>query len=154
MSRRAFAILPRAVGFFAGAVTVSRWRRLLALVAVLASAGGATFMVMPRAGARHRASPSAMRARLPLAAWGPVSLTLGRDDQAYRAVRAGDGFVARNPRQSVTAQFSARGVNVQSGSLTLGLRLRAYGYVDALRAVAPVQPTARSTIGCCTATNS
>jgi hypothetical protein len=89
-------------------------------------------------------SRSAASARVPVAAWGLVSGALGRTDPAYRAAGAGAGFVVRNPRQRLRAEFSRAGVTVRSGQALLGLRLRGYGYGygSSLRGLAAVAPTA------------
>ena len=79
---------------------------------------------------------------MPVAAWGPVSGALGRNDPAYRAAGAGAGFVVRNPRQRLRAEFSSPGVSVRSGQALLGLRLSGYGYGGSLRGLAAVAPTA------------
>jgi hypothetical protein len=93
---------------------------------------------------RDHVSRVAASARLPLAAWGPVSGALGRDDPTYRAAGAGAGFVVHNPRQRLRAEFSRAGVSVRSGQALLGLRLRGYGYGGSLRGLAAVAPIARA----------
>lgn len=115
---------------------------LLAGVLAVSVAVGALFLVVPERGASRHVSPSAPRARLPLAAWGPVSRALGGDDPAYRATTAGAGLAVHNPRQRLTARFSSAGLSIQSRSLRLGLRLRGVGYGNDLRLVGQVSPTA------------
>lgn len=83
-------------------------------------------------------------AKLPLAAQGPVSRILGRDDPSYRAVRTKGGVSLRNPRQHLDAFFARRGVLIRSGRASLGLSLRRYGYGRWLRAVAAVAPVAQA----------
>ncbi len=73
-----------------------------------------------------------------------MSRTLGRDNPAYRAGRAGAGFIARNPKQQLGAQFSSVKVSIRSGRALLGVRLSGYGYGDRLRAMGAVAPTARA----------
>lgn len=89
------------------------------------------------AGVRHRVG-----ATLPPGAEGPVCRALGRDDPAYRAVPVAGGFALRNPRQHLRARFDRHGVLIRSGLASLGLRLRAWGHGDAVRAVGPVRPLA------------
>ena len=117
----------------------------VALLAVFgASVVAAAVVVIAAAGpvAGDHVSRTAASARVPVAAWGPVSGALGRDDPAYRAAAAGAGFVVRNPRQRLRAEFSRAGVSVRSGQALLGVRLSGYGYGGSLRGLAAVAPTA------------
>ena len=147
--RRAALAVPALPGTYPGqGVSAARWTRpglrLLAILGagVVAAALALAVTVTASPVAREHVSRSAASSRLPVAAWGPVSGALGRDDPAYRAAGAGAGFVARNPRQRLQARFSAAGVSVQSGQALLGLRLSGYGYGGSLRALAAVAPTA------------
>ena len=69
-----------------------------------------------------------------MAAQGPVSAALGRDEPAYR-VR---GLRAVNPAQRLRVGFTGRGATVASGGARLGMTLSAYGYASAL-APAPAE---------------
>ena len=145
--RRAALAVPALPGTYPGqGVSAARWTRpglrLLALLGAGVVAAAVAVMVAAGPVAREHVSRSAASSRLPVAAWGPVSGALGRDDPAYRAAGAGAGFVVRNPRQRLQARFSAAGVSVQSGQALLGLRLSGYGYGGSLRALAAVAPTA------------
>jgi hypothetical protein len=84
------------------------------------------------------ARPSADR--LPPAARGPVSASLGRADAAYR-VRAGR---ATNPAQSLSLRFSDAGVTLGIRGQTVGIGLSAFGRGDATRSVDPARPRVRA----------
>ena len=47
----------------------------------------------------------------------------------------------RNPHQKLVTRFSTAGVSIRSGTLTVGLQLRGYGYGERVRALAAVAPT-------------
>jgi FG-GAP repeat len=119
----------------------SRRRLLAVLGAALIAAALAGLVAAGRLAGEH-GSRVAVRARVPLAAWGPMSSALGRDDPAYVASPAAGGFVARNPRQKLGAEFLAGGVTVRSGAVVVGMRLQRYGYGSALGTVAAVAPAA------------
>ncbi len=146
--RRAALAAPPVPGAYAGqrppAVRCTRpGARLLAVLGAAVLAAVVVVMVATAGSvAGDHVSGSAASARLPAAAWGPVSGALGRGDPAYRAAGAGAGFVVRNPRQRLQAEFSRAGVSVRSGQALLGLRLRGYGYGSSLRGLAAVAPTA------------
>jgi trimeric autotransporter adhesin len=90
------------------------------------------------------ASPAA-GTKLPLAAEGPVSHILGRDDFSYRAVRAGGGsLVLRNRGQHLSAWFDRRGVLIRSGAEWLRLSLTGYRYGEMWHAVGGVRPRAQA----------
>jgi hypothetical protein len=75
---------------------------------------------------------------LPLAAQGPVSSALGRDQAAYRI----NGLLARNPAQRLSAQFGRSGVSITTGSTRFAISLKGFGRGQTLRALPPVSPTA------------
>ena len=144
MRRAAFAVLSTPAGSSPERVTSFRLarpgaRRLaLLLAAILAAA--LTVATAGSSVSRDRVSRSAASARLPVAAWGPVSRALGADDPAYRAAPAGQGWAVRNPRQKLAARFSTAGVSIRSGAMTArdaAARLRVWQRVRALGAVAP-----------------
>jgi hypothetical protein len=107
---------------------------------------GDTAPVSPAAGAA--AGPAAAHARpqagrpLPVAAWGPLSRALGRDDPAYRAAATARGLTAANPAQRLRAWFAGGGVLVRSGPLAVGLGLRGAGFGPRLAAVPTAAPVA------------
>ena len=112
---------------------------LAALAVVLLAAIGAMVVQSPGSAAPAQRA-SAAPARLPLAARGPVSRALGRDDASYWARRSAGGLQAVNRAQRLRAQFDQGRVLISSGGVWLGLSLRAYGYgaaLQQLRAVAP-----------------
>ncbi len=113
---------------------------LLALALVLGGAGGGQGRARPvaRAGDLSR---SALLS-LPVAARGPVSAALGAGAGSYRVAATVGGFAAANPAQRLRARFGAQGVAVTSGSTSVGLRLRAIGFGQHLRPLAPVAPSA------------
>jgi hypothetical protein len=73
---------------------------------------------------------------LPVAARGPVSSALGRDQAAYRLA----GLLARNPAQGFSAWFGRSGVAITAGSASFEIGLRALGRGSVLRAVPSVAP--------------
>ncbi len=94
--------------------------------------------VAPGARAAVSQAPQMGLGTLSLTAQGPVASALGRADRAYWVRGSG----ARNPAQHLDLGFSAAGATVASGRGRLRLRLSAFGRPDALRAVAPVTPSA------------
>ena len=143
MRRVVFAVIPIAGGGLGVARRVPPGARLLAPLGVAILAAAMTIVATGPA-AREHGVRTASTARLPVAAWGPMSRALGRDDQAYRTTRAGTQLVARNPRQRLRAQFSPIGVSVRSGQLLVGMRPDGYGYGDKLDALRTIAPTARA----------
>ena len=73
---------------------------------------------------------------LPLAARGPVSAALGRDERSYRVL----GLRARNPTQGLGVAFSRAGVTVAAGKTRVHLSLIAYGHGRTLERVGSVAP--------------
>jgi hypothetical protein len=104
--------------------------------------GGGRSSVLPatRAGASSHAGLS----RLPLAAQGTVSATLGAENPAYRVGFSGGGFQAVNPAQRLSARFGRSGIQIGAGSVHLGLSLRAVGYGTSLRAVGAATPRVKA----------
>ena len=92
--------------------------------------------VRSQAPRRSQAPPREGLSSLPLAAQGPVSAALGRDEAAYRIA----GSVARNPAQRFSARFGRSGVAITAGSARFVISMRAYGRGSTLRALAPVSP--------------
>ncbi len=75
-----------------------------------------------------------------------VQQTAYRVEPAKEADSA-TALAARNPEQGLRARFAADGIRVSSlaadaASWELGLKLRGYGYADAIQAVAPAEPVA------------
>jgi hypothetical protein len=100
--------------------------------------GTAVATVLAVAGIALGAPAPAGAARLPVAAQGPVSAALGRDNADYRVV----GLRARNPAQRLRVEFSRAGVAIGSGGARVRVALAAYGYASAVRPVAWVAPVA------------
>ena len=73
---------------------------------------------------------------LPLAARGPVSAALGRDERSYRVL----GLRARNPTQGLGVAFSRAGATVAAGKTRVHLSLIAYGHGRTLERVGSVAP--------------
>jgi phage gpG-like protein len=71
-----------------------------------------------------------------------VSAALGADGSAFRAHASAHGFRASNPAQDMQASFGRRGVQIEAGSLRVGLRFAGIGYGDLLAAVHATAPTA------------
>src|SRR5215831_10794720 len=125
-------------------------RAVVAFVSVLlVGACGVGLVALPGSGPVRlaRSGVAGQRAAgvgLPLAAEGPLSRILGRDDPSYRAVATADGLVLRNRAQGLQAWFGRRAVVVRAGGSWLGLRLTAYGYSGRLRAVRAGVPRAQA----------
>jgi len=83
-------------------------------------------------------------ASLPVAAQGPISAALGRDDSRYRLQANGGSFHAENPQHNLSLNFTRQGVEVRNKDARWGLALRGYGYGNDLRAVRGVAPQAKS----------
>jgi FG-GAP repeat len=75
---------------------------------------------------------------LPVAAQGPVSAALGREQSAYRVL----GLHAENPAQHLHVMFARRGVTVASSGARFTMMLSAYGYGDLLQPLGSVLPHA------------
>jgi hypothetical protein len=73
-----------------------------------------------------------------VAAQGPVSAALGRDEQAYRLT----GLQVANPAQHLRAGFSRRGAMIVSGRARLGMTLSGFGYASALTPLRSINPRA------------
>jgi len=116
-------------------------RRLVvvALAAVLVAATAA-IAVWPHGLAAPLRQVPVATTRLPVAALAPVSRALGQDDPSYRAQRSAGALIAVNAAQRLRAQFERGTVVVSTGGLSLGLRLRAYGYGAADQQLAAVAP--------------
>ncbi|HEV7584410.1 MAG TPA: IPT/TIG domain-containing protein [Solirubrobacteraceae bacterium] len=125
------AVVPWRAALLAAVLSVSL---SLALVALLAGGHAA-----PLGSSSHDGLAS-----LPAAAQGPVSATLGREGSSYRVHAAPGGFAAASAGQRLGSRFGLTGVEVRSGSATVGLSLGAIGYGDALGAVTPVMPRAEA----------
>ena len=99
MRRAAFAVLPLPGTYPGPRFTAVRWTRsgarLLAVLGAGVVAVALAVMVAPGPVAHGPVSRSAASGRLPVAAWGPVSGALGRDDPAYQATGAAAEFVVR-----------------------------------------------------------
>ncbi len=76
------------------------------------------------------------------AARSEISATNGERSPAYSVAASGGGFQAVNGAQRLHARFGDSGVTVSSGSIRVGLRLRAVGYGSSLRSLPGVTPSA------------
>ena len=122
----------------------ARWVRTRQLVA-LALTGTALWAI---AGVGHGGglAKSSLRepflrqglSSVPLAARGPLSAALGRQERAYRVV----GLRTHNTRQGLGATFSTAGVRISSASTHLSMHLVDYGHAGALRTLGAVAPRA------------
>jgi hypothetical protein len=116
------------------------WRAVVALTVVVVVS--AIALLGAPSGLRTEGSvgvPMSARAgfaSVPLAARGPVSAALGRDDRAYWV----HGLSARNPAQDLRLAFSASGVRVTGARGAMSFSLVAFGRGNALRRTAPVAP--------------
>ena len=82
--------------------------------------------------------------RLPMAAQGPVSASVGAASAGYAVLGGGGIWRAVSAAQHLRASFARSGIVVRTGSDRLGIGLRAVGFGSSLRAVAPVSPVARA----------
>jgi len=80
---------------------------------------------------------------LPAGSQGPISGLIGADQSVYHAHLAGTHFRMDNPEQSLSAEFSADGMQVSAGEHSWGLTLEGYGYGESLQELPAVDPTAR-----------
>ena len=149
MRRAACAVLPLPVAFRGAGLAVVRparraGRRLVVLGAGIVAIAVTVSLASGPLAREHPVRAGGGSMRLPLAAWGPVSGALGRDDPAYRPSAAGAGFVARNPRQRLRAKFSSAGMSVRSGEVLAGMRLAGYGHGARLASAAEVAPITRA----------
>jgi hypothetical protein len=118
------------------------WRVLLLGASICALIGVAVASLGAR-GSRGSSAPApAPLASLPLAAQGPVSAAVGGGQRAFAVRGLGDGFLAENAGQELSASFTRSGMTVRSHGLRLALGLRAIGYGGSLRALGAVAPTA------------
>ncbi len=91
----------------------------------------------------HRLQHQGLRG-LPLAARGPVSTVLGRENAAYQVGVAGGALHAANPAQRLSSSFASGGVSVSSGAATVTLGLRELGYGSSLNSVGAAAPRAHA----------
>jgi len=122
------------------AATRAGWLRAVTVgglaTAAAALACAVALVALPGATTRRQTAAGHGLASLPVAAQGPVSAALGRDEQAYRVT----GLQAINPAQRLRARFSPGGVKVESGGAQVSMTLSAYGYASALRSLGAVTP--------------
>jgi hypothetical protein len=123
----------------------------IAIFALLGAALGALALTWSSHAVGVRTTPAHGRATafrihelssLPVAAQGVVSAALGADGSAFRAHASAHGFRASNPAQDMHASFGRGGVQIEAGSLRVGLRFAGIGYGDQLAAVHATAPTA------------
>ncbi len=79
---------------------------------------------------------------LPVGAQGVVSAALGADGSSFSARASTHGFRESNPAQDMQASFGRGGVQIETGSLRVGLRFAGLGYGDLLAAVQATAPRA------------
>jgi hypothetical protein len=79
---------------------------------------------------------------LPVAAVGPLSRILGRDEAGYHITGAGGDLLAHNRAQLLTAKFSPAGVLVRTAHIAVRIRLAGYYYGNHRVPVRPVAPRA------------
>ncbi len=89
-------------------------------------------------------APPAGLSSLPIQAQASISAALGRDQRAYHAKREGRAWRLENPKHGLRANFTTRGVEVQSGAARFGLRLTGLGRGARLESVAAAEPKAKS----------
>ena len=89
-------------------------------------------------------TPRSELSSLPLAARSPVSAALGAVSRAYRVSPAAQGFRVTSPAQRLQTRFERSGVLLSTGTVRVGLSLRAIGYGTSLTALGDVTPTAKN----------
>jgi hypothetical protein len=105
-----------------------------ALLGAAAAVGCIAAVTSPRVVTGGARSTRHGLASLPVAARGPVSAALGRDEAAYRVL----GLRAINPAQRLRVSFSRRNVTVASGRARIAMTLSTYGQGRALQPLASV----------------
>ena len=124
-------------GLISWAGAVRTW--LIALAAVLAGVAAAGQFAAPGA---QPARSAPIRAELgglaavPMAAAGPVSAALGRDDHTFWV----HGSSAENRAEDLSASFSAAGVSVRSGVGHVRLSVTGFGRAGAVRPLRAANP--------------
>ena len=98
----------------------------------------------PPAGRGEPAATKAGLSSLPIQAQASISAALGRDQRAYHAKREGRAWRLENRKHGLRADFTTRGVEVQSGAVRFGLRLAGLGRGARLEAVAAAKPEPKS----------
>jgi hypothetical protein len=117
------------MGFTGGAralhaLHVSVLAIVLAVVLVQASAGG-----YGTSGSTPGAGDPGPLSGLPMGAQARISGALGNAASSYRVSAPSEGVAeARNPVQGLAAGFTRSGIELHSGGLRVGLRLRGIGY--------------------------
>ncbi len=77
---------------------------------------------------------------LPLDVWAAVSASVGRDQPAYHARRAGTAITLDNPAHGLKAHFTKRGLDLSGAGARLKLRALGIGYGSKLQPLPAVQP--------------
>ncbi len=77
---------------------------------------------------------------LPVAAQGPISAALGRDESAYHVV----GLVGRNPAQRLSARFGRSAVAITAGSTHFDVGFDGFGRAGAVSPLGAISPRASS----------
>jgi trimeric autotransporter adhesin len=145
MRRAEFAVVPASAWHPARLPVLRSARPVARMLGLLGAAILATVVAVSMPGHPVRRAPVTWAngsTGLPVAAWAPVSRSLGAAEPGYRVTPGAGGFAVRNVRQALGVQFSPAGASVRSGDLRLGMRLRAYGYGNRLHVVAAVAPIA------------
>ena len=142
MRRAALMLAPAHVGSSSCFAMSWRVRRRPWWAAWLVVVVAGCLVALPTARVPANGHPLSSRvgSSLPVAAWGPVSRAVGRDDSTYRITRLGRVFVASDPGQLLREQFSSSAVSVGTGTVSLDVRVRGYGYGKALVMVPPRSP--------------
>jgi hypothetical protein len=112
----------------------------LLLLTLPLTAGGTS----PAAKRAEPASTTPGLSSLPIQAQASISAALGRDQRAYHAKREGRAWRLDNPKHGLRADFTTRGVDMQSGAARFRLRLTGLGRGARLESVAAAKPEAKS----------
>lgn len=91
-----------------------------------------------------RASSTPNQTSLTASAQSTISATLGADSLVYHAHSSKTAIVITNSDQDLSAHFTSRDIEVNSGKDRWGMAFLGYGYGNTLRAAQPAAPIANS----------
>ncbi len=91
-----------------------------------------------------RASSTPNQTSLTASAQSTISATLGADSVVYHAHSSKTAIVITNSDQDLSAHFTSRDIEVNSGKDRWGMAFLGYGYGNTLRAAQPAAPIANS----------
>ena len=114
---------------------------LLTLIACAWPTLGWAQLAAPSANRLERSVSAATPASIPLAAQPAISDALGRSDSGFQAKLVDNGLHADNTPHGMAADFTRKGIELRHGKVRWGLRLRGFGYGNALTTVHEASPS-------------